>query len=518
MSSTTPGRVLAKRIYGLLAAAGLGLGLGAPAAAVTLRYATIGEPPSLDVQMGTATLATTISQHMFETLYAFDAAFEPQPFLAESETVSDDGRVITIALREGVPFHDGSQMTAEDVAASLARWGEFGARGQLLGYASAEATGPYEVTLTLTEPNGAWKSMLAFPNGGPVIYPAAIANAAGGEPLAADAYIGTGPYRFGEWRPNRYVELLKFDDYAARSEPADGYAGARTAEIDTLQFIPVPDVGTRVSGVQAGDYDYAEYISGDLYGLLRDDAAVQIRISSAPIFGLMFMNSSEGPLADNIPLRQAILAALNMEEALRVSVGEEELWDANGAFFTEGTIWYTEAGTQAYNQDDPEGARAMAEAAGYDGSPIRLLVSTNYKEHFDQATVFTRQLADAGINVEMVVTDWATLLTLRGQPGEWDLFMTHHGSIPDPVLLTVMNDSYPGWWASDEKHALQAEFTNSDDLAARGETWGKLQTLIYEQVPAVKVGDVYSFDIASPGLTTPWETAPAFPYFWGASK
>lgn len=488
------------------------------AGAQTLRYATVGEPPSLDVQMGTATLATTIAQHMFETLYAFDANFEPQPFLAESESVEDDGHTIVLQLRQDVPFHNGKEMTAEDVAASLSRWGEFGARGSLLGYESAEATGPYEVTLRLNAPNGAWKSMLAFPNGGPVIYPAEIVTAAGGEPLTPDNYIGTGPYQFGEWRPNRYVELTRFEDYAERDEDPSGYAGARNAEFEALQFVPVPDVGTRVSGVQAGDYDYAEYISGDLFGLLRDDPALQIHISSAPIFGLMFMNLDSGPLADNLKLRQAILAALNMEEALRVSVGEEELWDTNGSFFTEGNAWYTDAGTGNYSQDDPDLAKQLLEEAGHDGTPIRLLVSTNYKEHFDQATVFVRQLADAGINIEMVVTDWATLLTLRGQPDQWDLFMTHHGNIPDPVLLTVMNDSYPGWWVSEEKHALQAEFTNSFDSAARSATWAELQTLIYEQVPVVKVGDVYSFDISSPSLNTLWEEAPAFPFFWGATK
>lgn len=502
----------------LFASTALALALAAPLSAQTLRYATIGEPPSLDIQMGTATLATTISQHMFETLYAFDAASEPQPLLAESETISADGKTIVITLRQGVMFHDGDEMTAEDVAASLTRWAEFGSRGALLGLESAEVTGPGEVTLNLAAPNGAWKSMLAFSNGGPVIYPADIVTAAAGEPIPPEGYIGTGPYQFGELRPNRYVELVRFDGYTGLDTPTDGEAGAREAIFEKLQFIPVPDVGTRVSGVQAGDYDYAEYISGDLYGLVRDDPAVQVKISAAPIFGLMFMNSSAGPLAENTELRQAILASLNMEQALQVSVGEPELFEVDGAFFADGTIWHTDEGTEAYNQGDPEKAKALAAEAGYDGTPIKLLVSTNYKEHFDQATVFTRQLADAGINVQMVVVDWATLLTLRGQPAEWDLFVTHHGTVPDPVLLTLMNDSYPGWWQTDEKHALTAEFTETSDLDAREATWAKLQALIYEQVPAVKVGNVFSYDIASPTLVTPWEKAPAFPHFWGASK
>lgn len=488
--------------------------------AETLRYATIGEPPSLDVQMGTATIAATIGQHIFETLYAFDSTYNPQPLLASGETLKDGGRTIVITLREGVLFHNGKELTAEDVVASLKRWGEFGARGKLLmaNATSVESTGKYEVTLKLSKPNGAWKSMLAFPNGGPVIYPAEIVIAAGGDLITKENYIGTGPFMFSEWRGNRYVELVKFDDYAVLDTPADGYVGARVAKFDTLRFIPVPDVGTRVSGVQAGDYDYAEFISGDLFGILKDDPSVRIHLSGAPIFGLVFFNSKSGPLKDNYALRRAIHSALNKEEALRVSVGEEELWDANGSFFPKGNIWYTEFGTEAYSEGDPEKARALAEEAGYDGTPIKLLVSTNYKTHYDQATVFTRQLADAGINVQMVVVDWATLLKKRTQPDQWDMFITHHGNIPDPILLTALNDSYPGWWATEEKAALKAKFTGTSDLEVRRAAWSEIQALMYEQVPAIKVGDVYSYNIASPALKGLGETTLIWPHFWGVSK
>ncbi|MGQ7846397.1 ABC transporter substrate-binding protein [Granulosicoccus sp. 3-233] len=502
----------------LLCGAALVAVMPPPLLADTFRYATIGEPPSLDAQMGTATLVSTIAQHMFEPLYAFDAAKAPQPYLATGETISDDGKAIVISLRSDVTFHNGDTMDAEDVAASLNRWAEFGSRGKLLGLTSAEASGELEVTLNLSAPNGAWKSVLAFVNGGPVIYPAEIVTAAGNEPISAENYVGTGPYRFGELRPNRYVELLRFEDHSANPAASDGEAGARVANFDALRFIPVPDVGTRVSGVQAGDYDYAEYISGDLYGQVSEDPGTQVKISAAPLFGLMFMNSEAGPLATNILLRQAIMASLNMEQALQVSVGEPELYEADGAYFPEGNIWNTDAGTEVYNQGNPEKARELAKEAGYDGQPIKLLVSTNYKAHFDDASVFTRHLADAGINVQMVVVDWATLLQLRGQPAEWDMFMTHHGTVPDPVLLTVLNDSYPGWWKSDEKHELMAKFTGTSDLEARQAAWAELQELIYTQLPVVKVGNILSYDIASQKLKTQWEKAPAFPHFWGASN
>ena len=484
------------------------------------RYATIGEPPSLDVQVGTATIASTIGQHMFETLYAFDSKYNPQPLLATGERIEDGGKTLVISLRKGIKFHNGQDFTSKDVVASLKRWGEFGSRGKLLmeNVTSLEATGTHEITMKLSEPNGAWKNMLAYPNGGSVIYPADIVTAAAGKPIDAKNYVGTGPYKFNEWRPNRHVELLRYDGYSPVKGKSDGYAGERIAHFDALRFIPVPDVGTRVSGVQAGDYDYAEFISGDLFETLSSDPSVKIHRSGAPLFGLLFMNSKAGPLKDNFKLRRAIHAALNKTEALRVSIGPEALWEANGSFFPKGNVWYSESGISAYNEGDTAKAKKLAAESGYKGEPIKLLVSTNYKTHYDQALVFNKHLTDAGINIEMVVVDWATLLQKRAQPDQWDIFVTHHGNVPDPILITALNDSYPGWWKTAEKQAAKAKFTGTADVSVRLKAWGELQGLMYEQVPAIKVGDVYSYNIASPKLKGLSETTVIWPHLWGVSK
>ncbi len=489
-------------------------------AAETLRYATVGEPPSLDQHVVTSDLATTIAHHMFEGLYTFDGNYEPQPLLASGEEVGSDGKTITIHLRQDVTFHDGQAMTSEDVVASLRRWGEHGSRGKLLfsNISDVSADGAHSVVLTFTSPFGPWKNLMAFINGGPAIYPARIASAAGSNPIDIEDYIGTGPYRFGEWKPNRHVELVRYDGYTSAAGPADGYAGERVAVFDRLRFVPVPDPGTRVSGVIAGDYDYAESMPSDLIDDLDRDPAANVVLNGGPIFGLVFMNSKAGPLESNFKLRQAIQAALNKEDALRVSIGPPKLWRANGSFLPEGNAWHSAAGTERFSEGDAGKARALAEEAGYDGTPIKFLVSTNYAFHYDQAVVFTRQLLEAGINVEMVVVDWATLINKRGQPEQWDLFFTHHGFVPDPILISVMNDNYPGWWATQEKQQLKAAFTATNDAAARKETWAEIQSLIYTQVPTMKTGDVYTYNIASPALTGIEATTLIWPHFWGVSK
>ncbi|MFT4726759.1 MAG: peptide/nickel transport system substrate-binding protein [Granulosicoccus sp.] len=503
-----------------LVAGVMSLTAGPATADSMLRYATVGEPPSLDQHVVTSDLATTIAHHIFEGLYTFSAANAPVNLLASGDSLSADGKTITISLRDNVTFHNGQAMTSADVVASMKRWGEHGSRGGLLfgNVESVEASGEYEITIKLSQPFGPWKNLLAFINGGPAIYPASVMDGATKEPITPESYIGTGPYKFNEWQPNRHVELVRFDKYTSPPGDADGYGGSRVAELDTLRFIPVPDVGTRVAGLQAGDYDYAESIPGDLYADLDANANVKTILNGGPIFGLVFVNSKEGPLKENFALRRAIQTALNKTPALQVAIGPEGLWRANGSFLPEGNVWYTESGADNFSRGDAAAAKTMAAEAGYTGDPIKFMVSTNYAFHYDKAIVYTKQLAQAGFNIDLQVYDWATLIEKRGQPDKWDLFFTHHGFVPDPILISVMNDSYPGWWATEEKQALKAKFTATSDQAERQAIWAEIQALIYEQVPTMKTGDVYTYNIASPTLKGLGDATLIWPHFWNVSK
>ncbi len=488
--------------------------------ATTLRYATVGEPPSLDQHVVTSDLATTIAHHMFEGLYTFDSSNSPVPLLAAGDRVEDGGKTIVISLRQGVKFHNGQEMTSADVLASLKRWGKYGSRGGLLfaNVTGIAATGKYEITINLKAPFGPWKNLMAFINGGPAIYPASVLAGAGKEPLKPEQYIGTGPYKFSRWKPNRFVELVRYDGYVSAPGKANGYAGKREAMIDTLRFMPVPDVGTRVSGLKAGDYDYAESIPGDLFADLDADSNVRTILNGGPIFGLVFMNSKAGPLKNNFALRRAIQAAIDKVPALQVAIGPKKLWRANGSFLPEGNVWYSAAGIENFSRGDTEGARKMAAAAGYKGEPIKFMVSTNYPFHYDSAVVYTKQLARAGFNIDLQVYDWATLIKKRAQPDQWDMFFTHHGFVPDPILISVMNDNYPGWWTTPEKAALKARFTSSSDPKERRAIWSQIQALIYTQVPTMKTGDVYTYNIASPRLKGLSESTLIWPHFWNVSK
>ncbi len=163
----------------------------------------IDEAPSLDQQVITADLTTMIAMHMFEGLYTFDSKYAPVPMLVKEEEVKNEGKDIVLRLREGIKFHNGKELTAEDVYASLVRWSKFGSRGPVLfnNIEKMEITGKYEVSLYFKQPFAPWKNLLAFMNGGPAIYPKEVAEKAEKTPIPETEYFGPGPYKFVERTP-----------------------------------------------------------------------------------------------------------------------------------------------------------------------------------------------------------------------------------------------------------------------------------------------------------------------------
>ncbi len=484
-----------------------------------LRVAVIDEAPSLDQQVITADLTTMIAMHIFEGLYTFDSKYSPVSMLVQDEQVKEGGKLVVLGLREGVKFHNGKELTADDVFASLERWSKFGTRGPVLfnNIEKMEVSGKYEITLHFKQPFAPWKNLMAFMNGGPAIYPKEVASKAEKAPIPETEYIGTGPYKFVERNPSRYIKLARFDGYVSRMEPSDGYAGKKEALFDEIQFIPVPDDSTRVTGVKAGDYDYGERIAGDLYDTLKDDPELVISVQQGGSQGLVFLNSKNGILKDNFKLRQALLTAIDMEAVLKAAIGPEALWKKDGSIMPEGTLWHTSVGTDRYSQGNAEKAMALAKEAGYKGEKILYLATTSYKVHYDSSLVITEQLKKAGFNIDFQIYDWATLVSKRADSTQWDMFFTYHGFVPDPVLFTFMSEAYPGWWTTSEKRELASKFAMTLDAAERKDIWDRIQKLVYEQVPIMKTGVNFIYDVYSPKLKGLEDTSLIWPRFWGIS-
>ncbi|HLI11086.1 MAG TPA: ABC transporter substrate-binding protein [Alphaproteobacteria bacterium] len=471
--------------------------------------AMIGEPQTLDPMASTADLVGTIMQHVYETLYAFDAHGNVAPMLAESmPRISSDGLTYTIPLRQGVEFHNGKEMTADDVIASLKRWMEMAPRGKAVAQEvkSLAAADPHIVTLALNHPYPPLLAQLALPNGFAAIMPATvIAN-----PLTQ--FIGTGPYMLKERKPDQYVLMVRFDGYKPRSEPASGYAGRREALLDQLRFVPVPNADTRVQGALAGQYQFADLLPAEAYGQLDGKPNVRPVITEHFGFPYLVLNTKQGPLA-NKTLRQAVQVSLNETDMMTAAFGEPRFFSVEGNFYPKGSLFYSTAGTENYNRADAKKAHALLEAAGYKNTPIRILTSRQYEFHYRMALVMAENLKQAGFKVDMQVVDWATLIQRRNDPALWDIYITHSPFLPEPMLTPPqLGNGAPGWWDTPAKHAALAAFNGESDPVKRGALWGKVQAVIYDEVPFIKVGNFNSLVAVSTRLEgytpMPW------PFFW----
>ena len=504
----------------VLMLAGMIIPVSAESTPTVLRIACENEPAHLDTQVVTNDCVSMICQHIFETLYTYDENYNVVPMLAESDETSEDGTVVTITLRQGVKFHNGKEMTAEDVYASLNRWFEYGSRAsQIKGYlVSLEIKDAYTIVMTFTQPYSAWKNLFAFINGGPAIYPAEVLEGADKTALTEDKYIGTGPYRFVEHESARYFLLEKFEDYSSRTEEPSGLSGARVANFDQLMFIPVTNASTRINGLLAGDYDYIRIATGDMYYDLSANENLVVTVNKGSKMPLMFFNSKDRVFANNDKLRQAVLVALDMEEILAIAIGPDELWELNGSINPSWNQFYSEAGTSLYNSANPELAREMAAEAGYNGEEIVILINNSHQMHIDCCTVIEQQLEKAGFNVTCERLDAAAQQAKRSDETQWDIHFTHHIFSPEPVIYNWMNSGYAGWWATSEKEALVAEYVGATSDDAKIEAWSKIQELTYEQIPIIKLGDTYEYDVYAKGLQGFEENAPIWPHFWGVSK
>jgi len=477
-----------------------------------INVATIGEPPTLDPMVSTADLVGIVTQHFFETLFTFDKDWKVTPLVAASlPEVAEGGKIYTIKLRTGIKFHDASDMTSEDVVASLKRWMEQASRGkQVAGNVDKlEAVDPSTVRLTLKTPYAPLLALLSFNNSAAVIMPSEKMDVPMKEP------VGTGPYKLKERKPDQYIQLVRNDSYKPLNGSGNGYGGARKPILDEIRFVPVPDPNTRVEGAISGQFDYVDSIPVESYDLIKNlqtSKPVVLKPFGWPVF---VMNTKTGVMA-NADSRMAVRLALSMEDMLAAAFGNPEFYSLDGAMYPKGYVWNTTAGVEGkYNVADPDKAKALLKKANYSGAPLRILTSRQYEFHYKMAQVAAEYLKQAGFTVDLQVVDWATLTQRRGDPALWDIYITHSPFLPEPALIGQLSESSPGWWSTPARAKAVDAFNTESDPAKRPALWAEVQKVIYDETPSIKIGDFNALSAQSPKLEgvvpAPW------PYFWNVT-
>jgi len=452
-----------------------------------LNVALNAQPPTMDPMFSTAVATRDVTRLVFETLLTIDSAFQAQPMLAES-VESDDNETYTFKLREDVKFHNGDEMTAEDVVASMERWMQLSSSAiETFGTAKFEAVDDYTVTMTLEEPISVTLDIIASPGQAPAIMPKEIAEAAGTDEL--DEYIGTGPYKFVEWVQDQYIHLEKYDDYSSLDTASDGLSGKKEAKLDDIYFRMVSDHSTRLAGLQTGEYDLVYQVPLDNFDQVKNDPNLDAEAELVGNLNLVY-NKQEGPMSD-INMRKAVNTALNLDDVLLAALINEETMLLNSSYMNpQIEHWASDAGSEFYNQNDIELAKEYLEEAGYDGEEIRILTTRDYEYYYSAAVVIKEQLEEAGMNVELAVYDWATVTELREDPKEWELLTNGFTFRSEPSQILEFRSTWAGGVEDEKVEELKKAMIDAESQEEAKEYWDELQRYGWEEfLPVTKLGN-----------------------------
>ncbi|WP_368654653.1 ABC transporter substrate-binding protein [Ornithinibacillus sp. 4-3] len=453
-----------------------------------IKVAYPAQPPVLDPHVSNVIATTDIMSHVYETLLTVDSNYSVQPMLAESYEQSEDGQMVTFKLREGVLFHNGEEMVADDVVASMKRWKDsVGARGQF-NEATFEAQDDYTVTLTLPKPmSTVFVTMSYIGAGFPAIMPKEVIDRA--NDTGVEEYIGTGPYQFEEWQQDQQVHLTKFEDYQSREEPASGFAGEKEAVVDDLFFVFTPDTSTQVAGIQSGEYDIAFGVPYDVGDQMQNEANLE-NTSFPNAYMAIHFNKRNGLFTD-VKARQAIAAALDMESIMIAPFANDSYYSLshNLMMSHQKGQWDSEVGEDQYNVVDIEKATQLLNEAGYNGEEITFITTRDYEEQYNAAVVIQEQLERIGMNIKLEIYDWPSLSAKREDDTAYDMFMMGNVPVPEPTSNVYLMSDYSGWTDSPELDNIIEEFREQPSVEEAKPVYDKLQEWFWDYMPIVKVGD-----------------------------
>ena len=463
-----------------------------------LKIAINAQPPTLDPLVTTATATYELARHIYEQLVTLNSKYQAVPMLAEKVEQSEDGKTYTFLLRKGVKFHNGKEMKAEDVVASMNKWMELSSRGKtVLKGATFEAKDDYTVIMNIPNPVVGVLETLAGASQFAAIMPKEIIEAAG--PDGVKEYVGTGPFKFTEWKQDQYIHFTKYDEYSAVDTPADGLAGKKEALVDEIFFHIVTDGSTRLAGIQTGEYDGVIWLPRDNYEQLKSLPNVKTSIDFYGGHYIIF-NKKKGVFSD-VKMRQAVNAALDMDEIMLATFSSKDFYRLDHAFmYKEQVDWYSEAGKELYNQKDPEKAKRLMQEAGYNGQEIRILTSRDYDHVYNASVVVKEQLEKVGMKVKLEVYDWATLIDKRSKPDEFDAFVTGMPAFSTAPQIVAFNSNWAGWTEDPKIEELLGKINSSLTVQEAKPYWDELQGYAYEYVPFVKFGDFYLLNAYSDKL------------------
>jgi peptide/nickel transport system substrate-binding protein len=468
----------------------------------TLRVMPHADLKSVDPIWTTAYISRNHGYMVYDTLFATDASLQIKPQMVEKYTVSPDQRKYTFTLRDGLRFHDGQPVTAEDCVASLQRWGKRDALGTLLTAATEtlRAVDKKTLALELGSPFGLVLDALGKPSSNvPFIMPARLAATSDTEQIKES--IGSGPFRFvqGEWQPGNQAVYERNPDYVPRNEPPSGATGGKRVYLDRVIWRHLPDPGTVVAALEAGEIDYWEAPGLDFTPRLEKNPNLAVIVTDPRgNTGWLRPNHLHPPF-NNKKARQALLYMIDQDMVLQGGIGQAKYFQSCPAYFLCGDGLPYQSAAGAPGKVDFERAKQLLKEGGYDGKPVVLMDPTDYPTIHGPTLVIRELLQKGGLNVDLAAMDWGSLISRRAkkdppQAGGWNLFVTWW--ISADALTPAVNaglrgsgeKAWFGWPTIPELDRLRAEWVRAAEPAKKKQIAEQIQTVAYDEVPYVLWG------------------------------
>jgi len=435
-------------------------------------------------------------EFMYDSLLEWDKDLQIQPALAESYEVAPDATSYTFKLRQGVLFHNGQEMTANDVKYSLETALNPPPPGVVFPFlaniASVEAVDDYTVKVNMSKSDPTIPGVMAWARYTPIV-PAGI----GDQINWLSEGIGTGPYRLVEFVPNDRVVYTCNEDYWKAGVPC----------IKDLTLKVLPDEQSRVAALRSGEIDGGT-LTSDVARTLENDETLQILegLFAAPRV-IQFNTTQDVPWRD-VRVRQAINLAIDRQEIIdNVYGGAAALTGAISPGYGEWPL--SEDQLRELYSPNLEQAMALMKEAGFEsGFDVTLEAIAAPRDYTQIAEIVRERLRPLNINVTVQPLEIGTFATHVGD-GTFQWASTGRGMRGDPSGFVVDFRSgtannvkwFGDGWSNEEIDSLYDEALATSDQARRMEAYQRIQQIIAEEVPNLYTVQPTKFQVANTRVT-----------------
>lgn len=481
----------------------------AAAPAKLFRWVPHADLTILDPMFSTVFITNIHSQLIFDTLYGLDNQYQPHPQMASGHEVDSTGLIWTIKLRDGLKFHDGSPVRAQDAVASLNRWSKKDLMGRSLFEATESLTALDDKTLQfkLKKPFPLILHAIARPTGSMAcIMPEKLALTP--DNVQVKVMNGSGPFKFvhDQWVSGSQAVYHRFADYVPSSNKLkpEFTSGPKIAYIEQVKWQIIPDRATSVAALQNNEVDGVEHIDADFLPVLKKDKNITLIKRTLPSISLMRFNHLHAPFNNKL-MRQAILSVVNQTEYMMAMNGPDfpEFWNDKCGVFVPDSPMSSDGGMEKLlGKRDMNKARAMIKEAGYKGETVVILDPVDYPAFHTAALVTADLFKQLGIKTDVQAMNWGTLMQRRNSQeppsaGGWNVAFTATTGPNnlDPAghlaIRGTGKKAWFGWPTSERIEQLRLDWFNAKTLDEQKRICRDLQIQVFEDVPYIPLGATY---------------------------